>query len=311
MKVIVVKQGDSRTRSFRLSGQLLIASVALTVVLSMSLGGGLAYIWLKMDSVMILTEEGLENWKLALLGQKQDIASVREDAERQLDALTVRLAEMQGRITRLDALGERLTLLSKLDDGEFDFSQIPALGGPELPENVQKLYSRPPLSEALDKLAEQIDNREQQLQLLGSLIAIRTQNNESYLSGVPAAKGWLSSRFGSRTDPFTGKSSWHNGIDWAAPRGTEVFAMGAGVVVWVGDRFGFGNMVEINHGNGYITRYAHNDENLVKIGDIVARGQVIGTVGSTGRATGSNVHVEVIENGKNVDPQKFMYRSPE
>lgn len=309
MKVIVVKQDNSRTKSFRVSGQQLIVAAALAVVLSMSLGGGLAYTWLKIGSVMILTEEGLENWKLALLGQKQDIANVRQDAERQLDALTVRLAEMQGRITRLDALGERLALLSKLDDGEFDFSQIPALGGPELPESVQ-LYSKPPLSEALDKLAEQIDNREQQLQLLGSLIASRTQDNEAYLSGVPAPKGWLSSRFGTRTDPITGKSNWHNGIDWAAPRGTDLYAIGAGVVIWSGDRFGFGNMIEINHGNGYVTRYAHNDENLVKVGDIVSRGQVIGKIGSTGRATGPHVHLEVIENGRHVDPQKFMYRSP-
>ena len=309
MKVIVVKQDHSRTKSFRVSGQKLLAAAGLALVLAMSAGGGLAYTYLKMGAVMILTEEGLENWKLALLVQKQDLASVREDAERQLDALTLRLAELQGRVTRLDALGERLTLSSKMDDGEFDFSQMPALGGPELPDSIQH-HNKPQLSEALDKLAEQIDNREQQLQLLDSLIGSRTQDNESYLSGVPAAKGWLSSRFGSRTDPFTGKGSWHNGIDWAAPRGTEILAMGAGVVVWSGDRFGFGNMVEINHGNGYVTRYAHNDTNLVKVGDIVARGQVIGTVGSTGRATGPNVHVEVIENGKNVDPQPFIYRSP-
>ena len=309
MKVIVVKQDHSHTKSFRVNGQQLIAAATLALVLAVSLGGGLAYTYLKMGSVMILTEEGLENWKLALLGQKQDIASVREDAGRQLDALAVRLAELQGRMTRLDALGERLTLRSKLDDGEFDFSQIPALGGPEHPESVQ-LYSKPPLSEALDKLAEQIDNRERQLQLLDSLITSRAHDNEAYLSGVPASKGWLSSRFGTRTDPFTGKSNWHNGIDWAAPRGTELYALGAGVVVWSADRFGYGNMIEINHGNGYVTRYAHNDENRVKVGDIVSRGQVIGTIGSTGRATGPHVHLEVIENGKHVDPQKFMYRSP-
>ena len=160
-----------------------------------------------------------------------------------MDALTLRLAELQGRITRLDALGERLILLSDLGDGEFDFSDVPALGGPEaVPENLQ-IYSKPVLTEALDKLADQIDSREQQLQILDSLIANKTLEVDTFLSGLPAAKGWLSSRFGVRTDPFTGKDSWHNGIDYAGPRGTEILSLGAGVVVWSGDRWGYGTMV--------------------------------------------------------------------
>ncbi|UYM16912.1 M23 family metallopeptidase [Endozoicomonas euniceicola] len=309
MKVIVVKQDLSRTRSFRVSGQRLAVAVALVVVLSVSLGGGLMYGFLKYDSGMILTEEGLENWKQTLLGQKQDLASVREDTGRQLDALTLRLAQLQGRITRLDALGERLTLLSNLDDGEFDFSQAPALGGPEQQPNSFKVHAKPSLAEALDKLAEQIDNREQQLQLLDSLLTSKALDDEAFLSGLPAAKGWLSSGFGPRTDPFTGKDSWHNGIDYAAPRGTDILSLGAGVVVWSGDRWGYGKMVEINHGNGYVTRYAHNESNAVKVGDIVTRGQVIAKMGSSGRSTGPHVHLEVLENGKAVDPQRYMYRA--
>ncbi|MCW7553566.1 M23 family metallopeptidase [Endozoicomonas gorgoniicola] len=309
MKVIVVKQDHSRTRSFRVSGQRLAVAAALVVTLSVSLGGGLMYGFLKYDSDMILTEEGLENWKQTLLGQKQDLASVREDAGRQLDALTLRLAELQGRITRLDALGERLTLLSNLDDGEFDFSQVPALGGPEQQPDSFQVYAKPSLTDALDKLAEQIDNREQQLQLLDNLLINKALDDEAFLSGLPAAKGWLSSRFGARTDPFTGKDGWHNGIDYAAPRGTDILSLGAGVVVWSGDRWGFGTMVEINHGNGYVTRYAHNDSNVVKVGDIVTRGQVIAKMGSSGRSTGSHVHLEVLENGKAVDPQRYMYRA--
>lgn len=309
MKVIVVKQDHSRTQSFRVSVHRLVAAVILAATLSISLGGGMMYSYLRFDSDMILTEEGLDNWKRALLGQKQDLVSVREDAGRQIDALTLRLAELQGRITRLDALGERLILLSKLDDGEFDFSQVPALGGPEELTDSFQAYSKPSLTEALDKLAEKIDSREQQLQLLDSLIANKTLDGDAFLSGLPAEKGWLSSRFGARTDPFTGKDSWHNGIDYAAPRGTEIQSLGAGVVVWSGDRWGYGTMVEINHGNGYVTRYAHNESNVVKVGDIVTRGQTIAKVGSSGRSTGPHVHLEVLDNGKAVDPQRFMYRS--
>lgn len=313
MKVIVVRQDHSRTQSFRISGKRLIAAatlaVILTMTLSMTLGGGLMYGYFKLDSDIILTEEGLENWKQALIGQKQDLAFVREDAERQLDALTLRLAELQGRITRLDALGERLISISSLDDGEFDFSQVPALGGPEEVSDSFQVYTKPSLTDALDKLAEEIDSREQQLQLLDNLIANKTLDGEAFLSGLPAAKGWLSSRFGARTDPFTGKDGWHNGIDYAAPRGTDILSLGAGVVVFSGDRWGYGTMVEINHGNGYVTRYAHNQSNEVRVGDIVTRGQVIAKMGSSGRSTGPHVHLEVIENGKAVDPQRFMFRS--
>src|SRR5690606_21585553 len=121
--------------------------------------------------------------------------------------------------------------------------------------------------------------------------------------GRPVAVGYVSSRFGRRIDPFTGQVALHRGIDFAAPAGSEVVAVGSGIVVWSGPRHGYGEVVEIDHGQGLVTRYAHNAENLVRVGDVVTRGQPIARVGSTGRATGPNVHFEVLRNDRAVNPR--------
>ncbi|WP_422134512.1 MULTISPECIES: M23 family metallopeptidase [unclassified Endozoicomonas] len=309
MKVIVVKQDHSRTQSFRVTSKRLALAAFSAVFLCMMLGGGITYLFLNSKSGVVLTEEGLQEWRTVLSGQRKEVENVRLAAERQIDALTIRLAELQGRITRLDAVGERLTIAAKLDDGEFFFDEVPAIGGPEALPSNESIYSMPPLIDAIDQLSEQIDSREQQFDILTSLVSNRTMSNDVFVAGLPVKKGWLSSRFGQRADPFTGKLSWHSGIDMAAVNGSDIIAVAAGVVTWSGDRSGYGLMVEVNHVNGYVTRYAHNYSNEVKVGDIVTRGQVIAKVGSTGRSTGPHVHFEVIRNGKHVDPQRYIYRA--
>ncbi|WP_062268892.1 M23 family metallopeptidase [Endozoicomonas arenosclerae] len=309
MKVIVVKQDHSRTQSFRVTGRRLMLAAISAVSLCMMLGGGVTYLFLNSESGVVLTEEGLQQWQETLSGQKKEVENVRLAAERQIDALTIRLAELQGRITRLDALGERLTVSAKLDDGEFSFDEVPAIGGPEELPGSESLYAKPSLIDAIDQLSDQIDSREQQFDILISLVANRAISDDAFVAGLPVKKGWLSSRFGQRTDPFTGKRAWHAGIDMAGKRGSDIVAVAAGVVTWSGDRFGYGLLVEINHGNGYVTRYAHAQASKVKVGDIVTRGQTIAEMGSSGRSTGPHVHFEVIRNGKHVDPQRYIYRA--
>jgi murein DD-endopeptidase MepM/ murein hydrolase activator NlpD len=126
-------------------------------------------------------------------------------------------------------------------------------------------------------------------------------------TGRPIPDGWISSYFGARTDPFTGLREYHKGLDFAGKDGEEIYAVASGLVTWSAARFGYGQMVEINHGNGYITRYAHNRTNLVKVGDVVTKGQRIALMGSTGRSTGPHVHFEVLKNGRVVDPAKYVY----
>ena len=308
MKIIIVDQGGSKTRSYATSGRSLAFVVVLSICLVMALGGGAVYTWVAYDQKQLLTSEGLRNWQQMLSEQQSKIEQVRLEAGRQLDALALRLAELQGRITRLDALGERLTSQAGLDDGEFDFNEKPPIGGPEEGVNVEAMYGKSTLLNAIDQLAEQIDSREQQLDLLGSLLSNRSHYEDTFLAGVPTRKGWLSSRFGRRTDPFTGKTVWHNGVDYAGKRGSDIISVASGVVTWSGQRTGYGLVVDINHGNGYVTRYAHNQDNVVKAGDVVTRGQTIAKMGSSGRSTGPHVHFEVLKHGKAQDPIEYINR---
>jgi len=253
-------------------------------------------------------DEATQAWMDTLKSQKEDIDQIRQDTLAQLEALTLRMANLQARLLRLDALGQRLTEISNLDDGEFDFTQQPALGGPADMEAED--VAVPDFLRALDNLASEIDDKQQQLELLDSLLAEQQIQTESFLSGRPVNRGWISSTYGRRIDPFTGKLAWHQGIDFATGRtGVDVKAVAAGVVTYAGDKQGYGNMVKVNHGNGYETLYAHNEKLLVTPGDIVKKGQVITLSGNSGRSTGPHVHFEVHKNGRVVDPSSYVHRT--
>jgi murein DD-endopeptidase MepM/ murein hydrolase activator NlpD len=158
-------------------------------------------------------------------------------------------------------------------------------------------------------LDNQLSNREAQLAVLESMIMNQNLNDRVYPQGRPVKSGWMSSYFGKRTDPFTGKAANHRGVDFAGKSGSEVIAVADGVVTWSSSRYGYGQLVEINHGNGYSTRYAHNSENLVSVGDEVRKGQTVALMGDTGRATGPNLHFEVLKEGRRVNPVKFIRQS--
>jgi murein DD-endopeptidase MepM/ murein hydrolase activator NlpD len=239
--------------------------------------------------------------------QNQAVADLREEAERRLQSLSLTAAEMEARLVRLDAMGQRLTDLAGLDDGEFDFSRSPALGGPETGSSEASSPSN--LADEMADLEARLADREQQLELLQALLASRQLDDDSYLSGRPIIRGWMSSAFGRRKDPFNGRSVWHEGVDFDGKEGSDIVAVAGGVVTWSGERHGYGEMVEVSHGSGYTTRYAHNKENLVKVGDIIKKGQVIALMGSSGRSTGPHVHYEVYKHGRPVDPASYVHRN--
>ncbi|MCH8278409.1 MAG: M23 family metallopeptidase [Proteobacteria bacterium] len=241
-----------------------------------------------------------------LQAQRDNIESIRQENEDTLDALAIRIAQMNARMIRLDALGRRLTIMANIEDGEFDFDTDPALGGPEVPMAAGSNIAVPEVLDAMNSLGVQLSNREVQLDVLEGVLMNQSLKDRVYPQGRPVGAGWISSYFGKRTDPFTGKPANHTGIDFAGKMGAEVVAVAAGVVTWSSNRYGYGIMVEINHGNGYATRYAHNSRNLVAIGDEVSKGQVVALMGETGRATGPNLHFEVLQNGRRVNPVKYI-----
>ncbi|MEM8562746.1 MAG: M23 family metallopeptidase [Pseudomonadota bacterium] len=246
-------------------------------------------------------QEGLSQQSLGL-------ESLQEEAERKLQAMTITLAELQARMTRLDALGEHLTAMAELGNGEFDFSQSPAMGGPLSFEYRIDSSSINLIGELADFEA-QLSQRERQLGILENLFQDRKLEEATWLSGQPVEKGWVSSPYGMRADPFSGLPSMHKGIDFAGKAGSNILAVAAGVVSWAGYESSYGNMVEITHGDGFVTRYSHNQENLVAPGDLVKKGQPIALLGSTGRSTGAHVHYEVYKHGRSVDPSSYVHRT--
>lgn len=236
--------------------------------------------------------------------QNTQLGGVRQDAQRSLDALAVKLGQLQAQSTRLNALGERLVQVGKLDDGEFNFDQSPAVGGVE--DVSGSAYALPPmLDSSINQLASQLDTQQAQLSALQSLLLDARIESNLKPTGMPVP-GYISSYFGARADPFDGRSARHTGIDIATPLGTPVHAVAEGMVTYAGVRSGYGNVVEIDHGNGYMTRYAHNSALDVHPGQHVQVGDVIAQAGSTGRSTGSHVHFEVWYGGRVVNPLAFV-----
>jgi murein DD-endopeptidase MepM/ murein hydrolase activator NlpD len=238
------------------------------------------------------------------------LADLAVEAERRLQSMTLLLAELQSRVTRLDAVGINLTQSAGLEPGEFNFNVPPALGGPLMTSQDDARELIPALEGELFALSTALDDREVQLDILSELIQGEQVKSDATPAGRPILSGWLSSRYGSRIDPFSGKKAWHEGIDFAGREGAQIVAVASGVVSWSGERAGYGKMVEVAHGDGVITRYAHNQENRVKVGDMVRRGDVVALMGNSGRSTGPHVHFEVHKNGRPVDPASYLHRTP-
>ncbi len=306
MKIIFISEQRGKARQLNLNGW---AKVLLSVcLLGLPLTGGMI-LGLEVAGVRygFMLEDTLAEVQDELDQQRDGLQQAEQLSDTKIAALTQKLAEMQARLIRLDALGEQLTQMADLDDGEFNFSELPALGGPE-----SELTEKPgeyPLESYYRDVASRLDASEDQLLILRSLLSDYQFKRENELTGRPIKKGWMSSRYGYRADPFTGRRSWHNGVDFAGRKGSDIVAMASGIVTWSGQKQGYGQMVELDHGEGYVTRYAHNLENLVTVGDLVKKGQLIALMGTSGRSTGPHVHFEVYKNGRSVDPASYIRRN--
>lgn len=304
MNVIVFSKRLGRARQFELGRPVALTA---TVVIVAALLTAVLFAGVQMGRTGTLMEPVAQvgDWGRTLEEQRQQVADAKRDLQERLDALASRVGQMNAHVIRLDALGRRLTEMAKLDKGEFNFGSPPAVGGPE-GLMVGATVGSTDITGMLDTLSQQLKDRERQLSVLESLISTRNLSTQIVPGGRPVVQGWISSYFGGRTDPFTGRSAFHRGLDFAGRAGSQVVAVASGVVTFSKERFGYGRTVEINHGNGYVTRYAHNQKALVKVGDTVQKGQAIALMGSTGRSTGPHLHFEVLRNGRAVDPLHFV-----
>ncbi len=305
MNIIIVGKPGSAPRSLQLDGRRPLLVLATAGIGLVALLAGLGFVLGATIGGPALARAELAEARMRLAAQTRELGEAQQQVRRDMDALALRLGQLQAEATRLNALGQRLARIGKLEDGEFDFTQKPAVGGPERPSPLAS-SRRIEVGTALDELEAQLARQGDQLRMLESVLFDREVERVLLPAGIPVRVGYMSSGFGSRTDPFTGRPEFHGGVDFAGPRGSEVLAVAGGVVSFSGTKPGYGRVVEIDHGNGYMTRYAHNDRNKVDVGDPVRPGDVIAAMGNSGRASGVHVHFEVWQNGRLVNPSEYL-----
>ena len=301
MKIILLgEKGDAR--AIRLSRQSVVVGM-LALVVGLVLG---TYYLIELATSPSMGPETVSQWQQRLESQQAEVDAMRRRSNAESVAVGRQLAQMQARLHRMEALGARVTAVADLDEGEFSFDEPAPQGGPVSASAAAPDFLE--LKSSMDDLAAGLKARESELEILESMLLDRDIRESKAIAGRPVTWGWMSSKFGRRLDPFTGKSAWHAGVDFAGKENSDVIAVAGGVVTHAGKRYGYGLMVEITHGDGYVTRYGHHSEVLVAVGDVVKPRQVIGKMGSSGRSTGPHVHFEVLKNGKHVDPTRYVAR---
>jgi len=301
MHIILVSSKLAKPRSLTLTNRHLVAGVVFMALLVFSLTLGLFWI----------TVRHANEVKLPLL---DSLVSSAHEAQRRkteeflrenLNAMAVKLGQMQAQLMRLDALGERLSALAGLKPGEFRFNEAPGRGGAVSSIPPQD-FSMAEFNRHLDQLSRQMENRSDSLGILESQLFDAKVKKKLMPTIPPVDAGWSASSYGWRIDPFNGMLAMHEGVDFPVDIGTPVFAAAGGVVIYSGPHPQYGFLVEIDHGNDFTTRYAHCSRVLVREGEVVQRGSKIAESGSTGRATGPHLHFEVRYRSVAQNPIRFL-----
>jgi murein DD-endopeptidase MepM/ murein hydrolase activator NlpD len=305
MNIILVSNSSAKARSLTLTG------THMTLAALVALGLFVAAVLMAQYAIVRFQSGTISNEMRSWLASAQDEEMRKQELfmRQSLDAMAVRLGQMQAQLQRLDGLGARLAKLSGMKPQEFSFGQKPAQGGPLLTVPPQQDISLESMFDQMDELGALLGDRSDKLVALETLLQQDKLDKKMLPSVAPITVSWYSSNFGWRIDPFTGKNAMHEGVDYMVPAGTPVYASAGGVVVFAGLHPQYGNMVEIDHGNQIITRYAHASKLLVKVGEVVRRGHEIARVGSTGRSTGNHLHFEVRYRGTAQNPVRFLEKA--
>ena len=303
MQIILISDRLARARSVTLSLRHILGSAFFLLLLVLAATAGVYWITLRYASEVPLP--ALQ--RLVLAAQEAETERNHAFVQQNLDAMAVKLGEMQAQLTRLDALGDRLSSMAGVRDVKF--TATPGIGGARPAVMPPQNLSLGDFSEKLVALATQLESRNDMLGVLEAKLFEEAVNKKMMPTMLPVAAPYNSSTFGKRVDPFTGQIAMHEGIDFLADQGSPVHAAASGVVIFAGFHPQYGYMVDIDHGNDLVTRYAHQSKLFVKEGDVVPRGRKIGEVGSTGRSTGPHLHFEVRFRGAAQNPAKFLFPS--
>ena len=302
--IIAAGDGRGRIRAFNAPQA---AVVGFAVFLGLFVVANIALV-VRYAAAESLKELTLAGWNDRLDLQREDIDVLSREALEQALAAGRKLADMEARLLRMEALAERvseMTQVAGLGQGEFRFDLPAATGGPEAVFGAEDITVSDYFAR-IDQLSAELRIREREMKVLESLLARGSFRDQIAPARGPLDGGWMSSRFGRRIDPISGQPAWHHGVDFSGGPGSDVKAVAGGVVTFAGTSGAYGRMVEIEHGEGISTRYAHHESLRVEPGDIVKKGQPIAILGSTGRSTGPHVHFEVLKEGRRFDPAEYL-----
>lgn len=302
MKIIFVTPSGDQDRCIAFPRRLILLALLLIAGFLLLVGAWLGYLSGAEDA----TGQGMGHYadlQALLQQQRQELEGLQQAQRHQWDALALQIGRLQGQLTRLDSLAGQLVRQTDLDDDLLKMP--PALGG-LAPIGLNAEVSAAELLQETTGLQRQLAEQAWRLDLLEGLLLDRRLQLELMPAGKPIRRGLITSHFGSRRDPFSGQRDLHRGVDFQAKPGTEILAVASGIVNFSGEQSGYGNLVEIRHANGLMTRYAHNQRNLVGTGEPVLKGQAIALLGSTGRSSGPHVHFEVVKNGVAINPIKYI-----
>jgi murein DD-endopeptidase MepM/ murein hydrolase activator NlpD len=301
MNIILVSERLAKARTLTVGlPQVILLGLALMVAVVMA-AAAMNYLMLRVASDFHIPY--LQT--MLLSAQQEQHEKAQSYLRENLNAMAVKLGQMQAQLVRLDTLGERLTKLAGFKPQDLVFNELPGRGGAisSLPSQDLSLGD---FTRQLDLLTRQLDDRGDKLGILESLFTLDSAKKKLVPTMLPVEGGWYSSNYGWRIDPFTGQRAFHEGIDFIAEQGTPIFAAAGGVVVFSDSHPQYGNMVEIDHGNDLVSRYAHASKRLVRLGEVVLRGAKIAEVGRTGRSTGPHLHFEVRQRGAPANPMQFL-----
>jgi murein DD-endopeptidase MepM/ murein hydrolase activator NlpD len=293
MDIIIVADRSSKVRTLRVGKR----SIFLLVLFFLGLSG--------IPALLLQTWRPPPTLQSALPKSPLDRALDPLFVKETLRALAAKLGELQARLVRLDNDGDRLAKLAGLRSNELRFGEAPGRGGPLLARDTHA-DSVSKMAQSLQHLSTAIEDRADKFALLDQVLQLRRVEKQSEPTITPIVGAHPTSNFGNRIDPFTNESAFHAGVDFTAETGTEIVAAAGGVVIAAEFQPDYGNLIEIDHGNGLTSRYAHASALNAKLGEIVIQGKKIAEVGSTGRSTGPHLHFEIRENGSAVNPLKFL-----
>lgn len=293
-----------KKRSFRCSASFLVV-LCLIMTIAMFYIGNRTTLYYMEDIYNVLQQNTSDVWADKFAEKQDHIYGIKKNAEDNLNALSAQLSSLQARLVRLDVLGSRLVTIVNTPNIQFEALDPPGLGGPAIISPQKSLNVTDFIAE-LSLAHQTIEDRTEKFSAMESIWLDNDVFSKTIPQGSPLVDGWVSSAFGWRTDPISGKKEFHEGIDLVSHVDTKIKAVANGVVIWSARHAGYGNMVEIKHGNGYVTRYAHNKKNLVVIGELINKGDDIAIIGSSGRSTGNHVHFEITHNDTHVNPREFI-----